>query len=207
LVRLDDVKEILARRAAAVAPSDAKGKADDLAGRIVSVDVSTGDDDYGNRIFAELTGETGSDGTTLLAIETERNFSDAKGKADTANADDEREFVVEDPDLQAFLDAAVGWVKGEPQNMDTGLHMLDLLQRVEARLATSAADAKDAALANRVRDLIADHVADNWPMVRYHLEEVERKLRAINADYLLKLDRAAMAAAPSSAAGKEGGEA
>lgn len=70
---------------AAVAPSDAKGKAEDLAGRVVSVDVSTGDEDYGNRIFAELTGETGSDGTTLLAIETERNFS-AKGKADAGNA-------------------------------------------------------------------------------------------------------------------------
>lgn len=56
-----------------------------------------------------------------------------------AAADDEREFIVKDPDLQAFLDAAVGCVKGEPQNMDTALYMLDLLQRVEARLATSAA--------------------------------------------------------------------
>lgn len=44
-------------------------------GRLVSVDVSTGDEDYANRIFAELTGETGSDGTTLIAIEKSRNFS------------------------------------------------------------------------------------------------------------------------------------
>ena len=46
-----------------------------LEGRLVSVDVSAGDDDYANRIFAELTGETGSDGTTLIAIEKSRNFS------------------------------------------------------------------------------------------------------------------------------------
>lgn len=45
-----------------------------LKGVAVSVDVSTCDEDAGNRIFAELTGETGSDGTTLLAVETSRNF-------------------------------------------------------------------------------------------------------------------------------------
>lgn len=40
----------------------------------VSVDVSTGDHDHTNRVFAQLTGETGSDGRTWLAIENSRNF-------------------------------------------------------------------------------------------------------------------------------------
>lgn len=56
-------------------------------------------------------------------------------------ADGEREFVVKDQDLQAMLDAAVGYIKGEPQNMDTALHMLELFSRVEARLASSASGA------------------------------------------------------------------
>ena len=55
-----------------------------LAGRLVSVDVSTGDEDAANRIFATLTGETGSDGTTLLAIEQSRNFG-AKRTGKRAN--------------------------------------------------------------------------------------------------------------------------
>jgi len=48
---------------------------DSLAGHAISIDVSTGDEDAGNRIFAELTGETGSDGKTLIAVETKRNFT------------------------------------------------------------------------------------------------------------------------------------
>jgi hypothetical protein len=55
--------------------------------------------------------------------------------------EDGREFIVKDADLQAFLDAAVGWVKGEPQNMDTGLHMISMLERVEARLAATPVQA------------------------------------------------------------------
>lgn len=46
-----------------------------LEGRAVSVDVSTSEEDAGNRIFAHLTGETGSDGSTLLAVEIGRNFA------------------------------------------------------------------------------------------------------------------------------------
>ena len=62
-----DVCDALAAQQAAVPGA--------VEGRLVSVDVSTGDNDYANRIFAELTGETGSDGTTLIAIEKSRNFS------------------------------------------------------------------------------------------------------------------------------------
>ena len=46
-----------------------------LRDRLVSVDVSTCDEDAAHRIFAELTGDTASDGTTLIAIETSRNFA------------------------------------------------------------------------------------------------------------------------------------
>lgn len=45
-----------------------------LEGRMVSVDVSTCDDDALHRIFAELTGETASDRETLIAVEQSRNF-------------------------------------------------------------------------------------------------------------------------------------
>lgn len=61
--------------APASAGQAAPARPESLKGMAVSVDVSTCDEDGGNRIFAELTGETGSDGTTLLAIETSRNFS------------------------------------------------------------------------------------------------------------------------------------
>jgi len=67
-----------------------------------------------------------------------------------------------------------------------------------------SAQADDAKIANRVRDLIADHVADNWPMARYHLELVEKKLRAIRADHLLAKHDAAIEA--HSKAGKDGGQ-
>lgn len=49
----------------------------------------------------------------------------------------EREFIVKDAGLQAFLDAAVGYVKGSPQNMDTVLHMDGMLAELEARLASA----------------------------------------------------------------------
>ena len=67
IVDKNDLAEHLAAQQA-VAPGS-------LEGRLVSVDVSTSEDDGGNRIFAELTGEVGSDGTTLLAFEKSRNFS------------------------------------------------------------------------------------------------------------------------------------
>jgi len=57
------------------APTAAPEQVAPLEGRIVSVDVSTGEDDALNRIYAELTGETASDGETLIAIEQSRNFS------------------------------------------------------------------------------------------------------------------------------------
>ena len=65
----------------------AKPEGESLKGHIVSVDVSTGEHDAGNRIFAELTGETGSDGTTLLAIEQSRNFSKPEGEAPQASTE------------------------------------------------------------------------------------------------------------------------
>lgn len=64
-----------ATTAPASAGQAAQALPESLKGMAVSVDVSTCDEDGGNRIFAELTGETGSDGTTLLAIETSRNFA------------------------------------------------------------------------------------------------------------------------------------
>lgn len=68
----------------ASAPEASQRVAENLAGRKLSVDVSTGDDDAGNRIFAELTGETGSDGKTLIAIETSRNFVSQQAGAPAA---------------------------------------------------------------------------------------------------------------------------
>lgn len=44
-------------------------------GHIVSIDVSAGDATAGHRIFAELTGEVGSDCKTMLAVERSRNFA------------------------------------------------------------------------------------------------------------------------------------
>lgn len=63
----------------------------------------------------------------------------AKPDSERDAAPENREFVVTDPDLQAFLDAAVDWVKDAPQNMDTGLYMAELLERVEGRLAAQRA--------------------------------------------------------------------
>jgi len=56
----------------------------------------------------------------------------ARQPAPIAN-DDGPEFTVDDPDLDALLNAVVDW-KTTPQNMDTGLHMMSLLERVEYRL-------------------------------------------------------------------------
>jgi hypothetical protein len=56
-----------------------------------------------------------------------------------------------------------------------------------AGAATTSEDARDAArLADRVRDLIASHAADNWPMKKYALEDIEKNIRAINVGYLLE---------------------
>lgn len=72
-----DIAEFLGDKSTqrAPAPTAAPEQVAALEGRIVSVDVSTGEDDALNRIYAELTGETASDGETLIAIEQSRNFS------------------------------------------------------------------------------------------------------------------------------------
>jgi hypothetical protein len=191
-------------KAAAVAPSDANGKAENLAGRIVSVDVSTGDDDYGNRIFAELTGETGSDGTTLLAIEKGRNFSDATGKADAANASG---LSFRERFADAYLSLSVAHFNSPFWNQS----MEELLAAVDAEInkrvaekspAASVADAKDAALRERVARTICEACEENPG----HAGDA-RGNQFRWQDYLDIADKAiaAMAAAPSSAAGKEGG--
>lgn len=52
----------------------------------------------------------------------------------------EPEFSVDDPDLNALLNAAADWGAGGPQNMDTGLHLADLIETVEKRLAAQPAE-------------------------------------------------------------------
>jgi hypothetical protein len=61
----------------------------------------------------------------------------ARQNAFVQRADDGPEFTVDDPDLDALLNAVADW-KTSPQNMDTGLHMMSLLERVEERLKATA---------------------------------------------------------------------
>ncbi|MFS2027112.1 hypothetical protein [Massilia sp. CT11-137] len=84
-IPIEAARAIVAALARAPLPAQENSN-EALAGRTVSVDVSTCDDDAGNRIFAELTGETGSDGTTLIAIETSRNFAAPAQAGDARDA-------------------------------------------------------------------------------------------------------------------------
>lgn len=65
-------------------------------------------------------------------VELERDLASARQHA---QEDDGPEFTVaEDCDLNALLNAVADYAKGNNQNMDTGLHMADLLDRVLLRL-------------------------------------------------------------------------
>ncbi len=64
--------------------------------------------------------------------------------------DDGPEFTISDPDLDALLNAAADYAKGG-QNMDTGLHLMSLLERVEARLAPAQVEQEPALYQSRMR--------------------------------------------------------
>ena len=142
----------LARRSTSASDAEA------LAGRTVSVDVSTCDDDAGHRIFAELTGEVGSDGATLLAIETSRNFeSKASGSDGTAAASQPAATVVAVDPLRALHGdlGKIVWM-GSDEGWDLAIEAVR--KEIERRLATPPAPTRQPLADERtLEDLMHKH--------------------------------------------------
>lgn len=72
-----------------------------------------------------------------IALRLEGIIRDLAAPISEYTDDQGPEFTVEDGDLNALLNAVVDW-KTKPQNMDTGLHLIDLIDAVEKRLRPSA---------------------------------------------------------------------
>lgn len=49
-----------------------------------------------------------------------------------------KDFHIPDDDLDALLNAVASWGRGDPQNMDSGLYLMDLIEKVSQRLASNA---------------------------------------------------------------------
>ncbi len=97
------------------------------------------------------------DGQGAFECNSDEIIAFAKALAITQSpaVQDGPDFTVEDDDLNALLNAAADWGRGTPQNMDTGLHLHDLIETVSKRLA---AQPDHAAVRDGVIEEVAQHI-------------------------------------------------